>query len=179
MLDILIGAGGGVVGVLGALFKHGIEIWQEKKKAEASLAVLVEQNKHELAMADKQTQLMELEARSGLALAEVNKNKELGVAELSALAASYDSDKATYSDAKTNVWMIAVDAARGFIRPLLTLVFSATLIAMTIWLWTAVPEAVYQDGKFLSETFIRLLEALIFLATNTVGWWFAARQLTK
>lgn len=179
MFDILTGVSGGVVGVLGALFKHGVEIWQEKKKAEAALSVLIEQNKHELAMTDKQTELMKLEAQHGLALANVVRAQEIDTAAYTALEASYAADKATYSDAKTNPWMIAVDAARGFIRPLLTLIFSMSLIILTTWLWVCVPDAVTQGPEFLTQTFYKLIDALIFLALSTVGWWFAARQVSK
>lgn len=179
MLDILMGAGGGVVGILGALVKHGLEIYQEKKKEDASLAVLKEQNAHELAMADKQANLIELEATHALALADVNASKEIDVAAYGALSASYESDKATYSNAPQSPWMIAVDVARGFIRPFLTLVFSMALIGFTAWLYINVPEASVSNEKFLNATFYRLIDALIFLATSAVGWWFAARQVSK
>lgn len=180
MFDLLLGgATGGVLGVVGALFKHGLEAYQERKKAEASLALLAEQNKHELAMADKQAMLIELEAKNAVALADVNAQKEIDVASYAALSSSYENDKATYSDAKTSPWMIAVDAARGFIRPFLTLMFSISIMVMTTWLWIKVPDTMTGNPDFLKSTFYRLLDAQIFLATSAVGWWFAARQISK
>lgn len=180
MFDLLLGgATGGVLGVVGALFKHGLEAYQERKKAEASLVLLAEQNKHELAMADKQAILIELEAKNAIALADVNAQKDVDVASYAALSSSYDADKATYSDAKTSPWMIAVDAARGFIRPFLTLIFSISIMVMTAWLWIKIPEAMTGNPEFLKATFYRLIDAQIFLATSAVGWWFAQRGMSK
>ena len=179
MFELLLGPAGGAIGIVGALIKHGLELFQAKKKADADLAVLVETNKHELAMADKQAALIELESRSGLALAQVNKAKETDVAAYGALAASYDADRATYSDVKESRWMIAVDVVRGFTRPVLTLVFSTAILILTVWMWTNVPAEVTHEASFLSSTFYRLVDALIFLSTSTVGWWFASRQVTK
>ena len=180
MLDLLLGASsGGIFGAILALGKHGIEIFQEKKKADASLALLVEQNKQELLMADKQAKLIELEATHALTLADLNASRDTDIAGYTAMTASFENDKATYSDAKQNGWMIAVDVVRGLIRPLLTLIFSLALIAFTAWLWVVIPDIITGNQEFLKQTFYRLVDALIFLATSTCGWWFAARQVSK
>lgn len=179
MFDVLLGASGGIVGVLGALFKHTIEVYQERKKAEAQLSILKETNTHELNMAAKHAELIKLEADNAVVLAELNRTKEFDVASLNTLTASYDNDKAAYSDVKDSKWMIAVDVARGLIRPALTTVFSVALIACTILLWFEVPAEVVRTEQFLSQTLYRLIDALIFLSTSSVGWWFAARQITK
>ncbi|MDD4971864.1 MAG: hypothetical protein PHT07_20760 [Paludibacter sp.] len=179
MLDVLLGASGGVLGIVGALFKHGLEIYQEKKKEEASLAILVQTNAHELAMADKQANLIELEAKNSIALADINASKEVDVASYGAISASYDSDKATYSDAKQNGWMIAVDVCRGMIRPMITVLFSTALIWFTAWIWLSVPNILTSDPTFLKNTFYRLIDSLIFLGTSSVGWWFGSRGVSK
>jgi len=180
MFDFLLsGATGGILGVVGALFKQGLEAYQERKKAEASLLLLQEQNKHELLMADKQAALIELEAKNAVTLAELNAQKETDVASYAALNASYESDKATYSDAKTSPWMIAVDAVRGFIRPFLTLIFSLTLIVLTVVLIVNVPDALSGNPEYLKETLYRLLDAVIFIGTSAILWWFAMRPLNK
>ncbi len=178
MLDLILGASsGGIFGAILALGKHGIEIFQEKKKADASLALLAEQNKHELLMADKHAALIEIEAKNALTLAQVNTRGEIDVAAYGAMAASYDADKATYSDAKQSKWMVGVDFVRGITRPALTLIFSLSLILMTAWLWINVPASVSGNEKFLAETFYKLIESIIFLATSSCGWWFAQRSV--
>lgn len=178
MLDVLLGASGGVFGIFGALAKHGLEILQAKKKADADLALLMEQNKHEAIMADKRAEEIRLEAEHAVALSDINRQKENDIASWSALQSSFETDKATYSDAKTSGWMIAVDFTRGMIRPALTLVFSVALILGAAWLYKNVPETVYGSPDFLKSTFYRMIDALIFLGTSAVGWWFAQRGLS-
>ncbi|MDL2342459.1 MAG: hypothetical protein QFB87_05280 [Patescibacteria group bacterium] len=175
MLDVLLGASGGVFGILGALFKHGIEVWQAKQQADKEIALAQEDNRHEEVMADKQKELIQLEAQNGIALAEVNRAKETDVAAYAALGSSFDADKATYSDDKTSIWMVAVDFVRGMTRPGLTLMFSIALITFTVMIWGMLPKEVVITPDFLKSTFYRLVDALIFLATSAVGWWFAAR----
>ena len=177
MLDVLLGASGGVFGIFGALAKHGLEIWQAKKKADADLQLLIEQNRHEAIMADKRAEEIKLEAEHAVALADINRQKENDVAGWSALQTSFEMDRATYSDAKSSGWMIAVDFTRGMIRPTLTLVFSVALILGAAWLYKNVPESVYGSPDFLKSTFYRMIDALIFLGTSAVGWWFAQRGI--
>lgn len=179
MLEVLLGASGGIFGIVGALAKHGIEIWQAKKKAEADLAVMKEQNRHEALMADKRSAEIELEAKHAVALAEITRAKETDIAAYAALSDSYANDKATYSEAPQSPWMVAVDVARGMIRPLLTLVFSLGLIVLLAVIYKNVPESVSADPKFLESTFYRLIDAFIFLSTSAVGWWFAQRGVSS
>lgn len=179
MFDILLGASGGIFGIIGALAKHGLEIWQAKNKAANDLAVLIEGNKHELLMADKRMVEIELEAKHAIALGEIARAKETDVAAFGAMEASYDNDKATYSNSPKNKWLIMVDVVRGLIRPLLTTVFSVALIYATFWLLVSIPESVISNPDFLSGTLYRMIDALLFLATSSVGWWFAARYITK
>jgi hypothetical protein len=176
MLDsILSGISGGVFGIIGALAKHGLEIWQAKQKAAADLDLLKQQNKHELDLADKRANEIQLEATNALALAELNRQKETDVAAYGALASSYDSDRAHYSDAPLSPWMIAVDASRGFIRPVLTVTFAVALIAFTAWLYNNVPAEYTHNEDFLKATFYRLIDALIFVGTCSIMWWFGGR----
>lgn len=179
MLEVLLGASGGVFGILGALGKHALEIWQAKRKAEADLALLQEQNKHELQMADKHAEEIRLEAENAVRIANINRDKEVDVAAYGALSASYDADRATYSDAPKNKWMVLVDFTRGITRPALTLLFSVGLIVFTAWLWIKLPDSVIAQPEFLQSTFYRLIDALIFLATSAVGWWLSARPSSQ
>lgn len=178
-MDMILGASGGIFGIVGALFKHGIEVYQEKKKAEASLALLAEQNKHELLMADKHQALIEVEAKNALTLADLNASRDIDIAAYGSLTSSFEQDKATYSDAKENPYIIAVDVVRGMIRPLLTVIFSLSLIGFTAWLWIAVPDMMAGNEEFMKQTFYRLIDSLIFLGTSSCGWWFGSRGVSK
>ena len=175
MLDVLLGASGGIFGILGALVKHGLEVYQEGQKEERSLAVLKETHAHELAMADKEAKIMQFEADNDLVLAKVKASGEIEQAGIAALSTSYETDKSTYSQDPTNPWLVAVDVVRGMIRPSLTMYFAVFLTLITIFFWQRLPMALYSDPKFLESTFYRLVDALIFLATSAIGWYFAAR----
>lgn len=179
MLDVLLGASGGIFGILGALFKHGLEVYQETKKEQQSLLLLKENNLHELAMADKQAELMVLESKNALKIADTTVYGEVEKASYDALEASYEADKASYSAAPTSPWLIAVDVVRGMIRPSLTLYFAIFLSVLTFMVYSNLPAEVYNDQKFLASTFYRLIDALIFLGTSAVGWYFAARPSSK
>lgn len=179
LTDVLLGASGGVFGIVGALLKHGLEVYQEKQQADKDLAIARENHSHELAMADKQADLMKLEAANGIKLAEITTMGKVEEAAYNALADSYASDKAAYSNDPTNKWMVFVDVFRGVIRPGLALYFAAFLTIMLILIWWNLPETIYKDVKFLEPTFYKLTDALIFLATSSIGWYFAARPSTK
>lgn len=175
MFDILLGASGGIFGILGALGKNALEIWQAKNRATQELALLAEQNKHELAMADKRMAEIELEAKNAVALGEIARLKETDVAAYTAMDASYENDRATYSNAKQSPWMVAVDVVRGLIRPVLTTIFSFALIGATVWILANIDRSVLTQQAFLEGTLYRMVDAFLFLATSAVGWWFAAR----
>lgn len=179
MLEILLGASGGVFGILGALIKQGIEVYQKQKDLSNQLAILVEENKHELLMADKQMEMMRLEAQNGLAIAELHMRGELEKSANELIETSFEYDKATYSNAPTNGWMVFVDVCRGLVRPLLTMSLSTALVVFTMYVWRSVPIATISDPLFLSSTFYKLVDAFIFLSTNAVGWWFAASASRK
>ncbi len=179
MFDILLGASGGIFGILGALGKNALEIWQAKSKAAQDLAILAEQNRHELAMADKRMAEIELEAKNAVALGEIARLKETDVAAYGAMESSYANDKATYSNAKQSPWMVAVDVVRGLIRPVLTALFSFALIGATLWILTNIDQSVLTQQAFLEGTLYRMVDAFLFLATSAVGWWFAARYSQK
>lgn len=179
MLEMLLGASGGIFGIVGALVKHGLEVYQEKQQADKDLAILREKNSHDLAMMDKQTSQMEMEAKNGVRVAEITANASIESSAYSALASSYESDKATYSNDPNNKWLVGVDVFRGSIRPGLALYFAMFLSVMLFLIWWQLPPQIYKDVSFLTPTFFKLVDALIFLATSSIGWYFAARPSTK
>jgi len=173
--DVLLGASGGIVGVLGALFKHGLEIWQEKKRAESDLLKMQAEFAHEEIMADKRASEMQFEAENAIKLANIKAESDSEKAGFEALTTSLEADKATYSNAPASPWLILVDVVRGLTRPVLTAIFSFALLIFTASIWSDVPVEVTQSPEFLTATFYRLIDALIFLSTSAAGWWFAAR----
>lgn len=175
MFDVLLGASGGIFGILGALAKHGLEIWQAKSKASADLLLLQEHNRHELQMADKRAEEIRLEAEHAVKLGEIARQKETDVAAYSALESSYEQDRATYTSGSRSRLLVYVDVVRGLVRPVLTALFSLALIYATFWLLRTVPVNMAGEAAYLEGTLYRMVDALLFLATSAVGWWFAAR----
>lgn len=179
MLEILLGASGGIFGILGALVKQGIEAYQKKQDLQTQLAITKEQNAHDLAMADKQLAQMKFEADNNISLANIHLQGELEQLAATSLDKSFEYDKATYSNAPLDDRLIGVDVLRGRTRPLLTLFFSVALVMFTVYVWTAVPQSTINNPTFLSATFYKLVDSFIFLATTSVGWWFAASPSRK
>lgn len=180
MLELLLTAGsGGIFGIFGALFKHGLEVYQEGQKEKQSLLLLKEANTHELAMADKQAALMKLEAANAIKLADITATSQIEQSAYSALAASYDADKATYSESKQSKWMVFVDFIRGITRPHLTWLFSYSIIALTVLIFFKIEAHIINDIVLLKDTFKELVKSIIFLGTSSAGWYFAARPSTK
>ena len=84
---------GGVLGVAGGIFQKWIEQKHAVAEAEMNLKILMEKNKHEANMADKERQYLIEEAKNALVLAQVNASKEENIASLDALKTSMESDK--------------------------------------------------------------------------------------
>lgn len=175
--------GGGLFGVLGGLIQKGLDAYHQKKQAELNLSILIENNKHELALRDKDLVMLEAEAKNGLALAGLNAERDVNIASHNALAGSYESDKATYAtgeDAKNSRLFIRVDYVRGMTRPVLTaymaLLFTLVTGYITWQVFHYVPELLKQP-QFLVAAFLQLMEATIFMTTTVILWWFAARGI--
>lgn len=171
-------AGGGLFGVIGGLFKQGIDAWQRKKQAELDLEVLKEKNRHESEITDKQTEQLKLEAANAITLSELNKSKEIDIAQLGAIQTALSTDRASYAtgeQSKNSGWFVAVDVVRGLIRPGLTLILTTMIIVLSFWMWSNIPTNMLTDPDFLKQTFYRLIDATIYLSTTALGFWFGAR----
>lgn len=175
--------GGGIFGVIGGLLQKGLDAYHQKKQAELNLQILVENNKHELAMRDKDLILLEAEAKNGLALAGLNAERDTTIASYNALQGSYEADKASYAtgdkvaNSRLFVW---VDFVRGMTRPVLTAYMAALFTVVTGYITWQVfnfaPELL-TDKDFIKSAFLSLMEATIFMTTTVILWWFAARGI--
>lgn len=174
MLEILLGAGGGLIGVVGGLVKQ----WLDSKQAKVDLASKIEltklENEHEIAMADKHLEATKFESQNNLAIANLNMLGEVEKASVAAQVASYEHDKATYSVGSDNDKLISIDVLRGKTRPYVTIFNTIALFALTTW-------AIYlTDVKTFSDNYAELLiRSFIVNANLSVGWWFAASPSRK
>lgn len=187
MLELGIGAaGGGLFGMIGGLVRQFLD-YRDKKDAQAhDLDVLKATQAHELALRDKDKELLVAESESQFKLAEVQIDGAVETARLGAVAASYAGDKANFAtgeSAKNSPWFIAVDFLRGVIRPGITLLFDLALLAiwicLIVLLWPELarlfaakdPSIVQPLWSLLNE----ITKSIIFLATTATGYWFVAR----
>lgn len=162
------------IGVIGGFLKQLLDGRQKAKEAAKELEILREENEHELAMADKHLEMMKFEAANSMAVAKLNMEGELEKAAFSAMEASYDHDRATYSNAPTDDRLIAVDVLRGKTRPWLTIFFGGYLAVFTAFVFWQARTALLADAATMAATANLLIAALIDLSKITIGWWFAA-----
>lgn len=167
-------ASGGIFGLLG----NGIKSWFDQKAEQAKM-------NHEIKMREMDQQEITLEhslkmkeieeqvkgdiakATQSRMATEANAAAEVDKAAIGLRQASYEMDKATYGGG-------FVDIIRGMMRPVLTLYF-AVLMSLIAWELMKI-----NDGQFVNPTeaqamFKDVINAIIFLATTSVTWWFGSR----
>lgn len=178
--------GGGFMGLLGGLLRQGLDLLNKRAEIQRELEVIKANSAHELAMRDKDIDLMKAEAEANFRLAEEQGNTALGVAQVNAIAASMASDKATFATgerAKDSPWFIAVDVVRGLIRPGITILFDLAMLAIWIVLIALLRDTLAtlfaaKDPavtKPLMDLLLEVTKSIIFLATTATGYWFIAR----
>lgn len=167
---------GGATGLLGGFLQKGMDLlkgWQDMKLLQARQA-------HELAMRDKDAQLMDREWAGRLKVAQTEGDTAKDVAASKAFEASMFREPERYSDSgKLTVaqqWiMVILDFCRGIVRPGLTVYFCM----LTTYVWWQVrqllsvedlaPDAVLELWKLVVST-------VLYLTTTIVLWWFATRN---
>ncbi len=191
MLEMLGGVfaaatGGGALGIVGALLRQGLDYFAKKAEIAREVEILKEHNAHELAMRDKDRELMVAETEARLKVVQEEGESAAEVAQINAIAASFASDKASYATgeaAKNSPWFIAVDFVRGMIRPGITILFDLAMLAI----WAALMYLLWNDlsdlfvakdpiiTKPMMDLLIEITRAIIFLATTATCYWFVAR----
>ena len=171
---------GGVLGVAGGIFQKWIEQKHAVAEAEMNLKILMEKNKHEANMADKERQYLIEEAKNALVLAQVNASKEENIASLDALKTSMESDKFQAPDSVQIRYAGAyatLDFLRGTVRIVLTYVLYFTvLIVFAICLYQL---SIADIKASFPQTFKDITKTVLFLAELATGYWFAARPMFR
>lgn len=180
-----VAAGGGVFGIIGGLFQKGLNAYHQSQQAKVDLEILREKNAHELALRDKDREMILVEAQNAIAVATINANKDIDVASYAAISQSYAGDKATYAtgvEASNSKLFIFVDFVRGMTRPTLTLYMAALFTVITGYVtyqvFNYVPDLL-KNPEFIKSAFISLIEATVFMTTTVILWWFAARGISN
>jgi hypothetical protein len=165
---------GGLTGLIGSVVSNVTDIFKVRQ-----------QNKFDLEKRKLDLQAMDKEYSFSLQMKEVDANMAANVADAGLMTASYAHDAATYSKGMATGWGIhaltLVDVIRGLVRPVLTSILLAVL-----WETRAevkgVIDAIGMDAldpiKALN-IYNSLVEAIIFVSTTSILWWFGTRLKGK
>jgi gas vesicle protein len=164
LLELLLGgATGGIVGVVGGLFRAWLDVRatrdrqeHEYKLRQLDASLEAAQQRHEIQMAAAGRQRAQTEAMIA---------RDVG--ELNAFTTSLRESEQRYGG-----W---VDQWRGAMRPGIT-----TYVLLALTLWTALFWSEFgglqaftpDEGRSMLR---QLINAWVFLSTGAVGWWFAIR----
>ena len=187
MFELITGLlGGGVTGLLGTGISKFVEFINQRRA-----------DKHEIEMARLEQETMRLEhegkikiaveeseAKKSVAATEADAEKYL--ADMKALKASFDADRASYLTGKvegtkfTSFVFTIIDGLRGSVRPLITYYIA---LVLTIMAWKVFTIANSIEGSFTPEQahdlLRQILSALIYIGTTVILWWFGTRPTTK
>lgn len=186
MLD-LIGAlvssilAGGATGLVGV----AIQRWADYKNKQLDLQLEKQRGDLELAKRDKDAVIMEKEWAGRTRVAEVEGAAAMDTAESQAFAASFQHDKATYSDGvldKLRGWwgqllrflLGLVDVIRGIVRPGLTIY----LCVITTMIYDDAQRRMGSDltAAQALELVKMIVATVLYLTTTCVLWWFGTRN---
>ena len=178
MLELIMGifgssAMGAITGVLGSIASG----WLDLKKKKMDYA-------HEEAMVDKEREVLAMEIESKSKLASIEAQARVEVAENEAMAASFESDRATYSTGvriKSGSWaavlLILADFYRATVRPNLSYA-GATMLAWLVWRFLEIiplDVLLVENPEMFWKVFEYTLTTAVFTVTTVIVWWFSAR----
>ena len=149
-------AAGGLTGLLGTAVSFGTRHLAKRQA-----------HRHELELRQLDLQLAEAEAQGAARQVALETDARKHEAASTALQASYSEAANRWSVVGDSGWMIRVDVVRGLTRPLLTWAGAVGLA----WVWGSLPADSAESA--------RVVDAVIYLASTCVLWWFGARAIDK
>lgn len=173
-------ATGGLLGAVGGIAQAGLQMWQDKQKADHETELKKLDQVHDIARWAHDLELAKFESQAKTVLAEIDQSTKEFLADRTAMQASFDADKRAYAtDAVTEKFptlFAIVDFVRGIIRPWITLYLDFVLTVLCIWVTYEMLHYYPKDAAAsFPEVFKSLIEAIIFMSTTSTMWWFAAR----
>ena len=162
---------GGATGLIGII----IQRIADYKNKQLDMQEKVAQRAHEMALTTAEWQ-------GKLTVAKEQGDAARDVADSGALAASYQGAFERFAswDMKREpwyfkMWMVALDFARGIVRPALTvyLCVLTTLIYFQAKGLVAAEDLTAEDALKLQ---VRIVETILYLTTTCVLWWFGTRN---
>jgi hypothetical protein len=161
--SVLTGGLGGIVGAGTAIAGKVIDLKIKDKEIEVRRL----DHAHELSMRDKDMAQARLESETQLEVTKIDADSAAAQADLGALAAAVQADRATYGDSTLGR---IVDFARGTVRPVLT-AWASVLVSFVTW-----QAFVELRGQPLGpERSMALVNDAMFLAGLAIAYWFGSR----
>lgn len=171
---------GGATGLLGLLLQKYFDLQTKKLDIDAAQ----KRAETELALKDKDLQIMTAEWQQRAKVAEIEGDAAIGVEAQKAFAQSIAADHATYLTpevAKGDPFAVRILAvlefARGVVRPVLTL----ALLWMSWQLYEQTDAILRSLGthpsvEILQSQMLLISSTILYLATTVVTWWFGVRN---
>lgn len=167
---------GGATGLIGVI----IQRWADYKNRQLDLQLERERRETEIAKRKADAEIMREEWAGRTKVAQEEGATAREVAESQAFAATLWKEPERYSNASKlttgQQWvMVALDAVRGSVRPLLTVY----LCALTTFVWYQVKmklEGEQLDASAAMEVWQMVVQNILYLTTTVVLWWFGTRN---
>ncbi len=171
MIEALLGAaGGGLTGLIGT----GIHAWLRRGEEQRAQAHALAMRKMDLKEMEREAELamrrVEAEAKVRLQEAQQERLVAQDAAEAQLRTASYQQDRARYGGG-------LVDAVRGLMRPAITVFLLLQTLAVGWVVWHLLGGLEHLPAEVLLEIQRKLVDALIYLSTTAVVWWFGGRAM--
>lgn len=153
---------GGATGIIGTVISGITEHVKQKQKDQSNLNRLRAERETEVAVAEAKEQVRVRAQMQAAQEATRMAEAERDTAEAELRKQSIQSDRATYSHKDSPTLLIVVDAVRGFVRPVLTVL----LVAFTAMVYLTTDDPGIQK---------QIVATVLYITTAATLWWFGTR----
>lgn len=169
---------GSALGLIGSV----VDKFAEAKKVKAELEVVKENNRHAEVLADKEYARLEKISEIDLAKMQVTVDGE-------ALSKSYEVFTTSMTQGQKltggKLWFaVVVDTFNNLVRPVSTVYYQilvGSLAAYCIYYLNTYAPDMLKSAEMQKEMLViifAIFDAIIFLASTSLGWWFGARGIS-
>lgn len=167
---------GGATGIIGVI----IQRYADFKNKQLDMALEKQRGELEVQKRQADALVVAKEYEGKLAVASKEGETAKDIADTQAFAQTLFKEPERYSNANTltpwQQWvMVLVDAARGIVRPALTLY----LCGLTTYVWTQVKDKLAVEDLEASDVkdiWLLVVKTILYLTTTVVLWWFGTRN---
>lgn len=167
---------GGATGLIGVVLQR----FADYKNKQLDLQIELQKQAHEINMRKVDAEISAQEWAARTQVAQVEAAGKEAVADAQAFAASFGLEPNRYAEGvkltQGQAWlMVALDALRGSIRPVLT-VYLCLLTTLVWYQARAVLGAEQLEAEAAIEVWKMVVGNILYLTTTCVLWWFGTRN---